>query len=51
MPPVNHDIADCFFVTFVEQPSKHILFIYENIWLDKLNATINVNKMLLPSIK
>ena len=45
------DIADCFFVTFVDQPPKHLLSIYENIWLDKLNATININKMLLPSIK
>ena len=45
------DIADCFFVTFVDQPPKHFLSIYENIWLDKLNATININKMLLPSIK
>ena len=45
------DIADCFFVTFKDQPSKHFLSIYQNIWLDKLNATININKMLLPSIK
>ena len=28
------DIADCFFVTFVDQPPKHLLSIYENIWLD-----------------
>ena len=40
------------FVTFVNQPPKHLNQpIYENIWLDKLNATININKMLLPSIK
>ena len=45
------DIADCFFVTFVDQPPKHLLSIYKNIWLDKLMATININKMLLPSIK
>ena len=45
------DIADCFFVTFVGQTPKHLLSIYENIWLDKLKATININKMLLPSIK
>ena len=45
------DIADCFFVTFVDQPPKHLLSIYENIWLDKLNVTININKVLLPSIK
>ena len=25
------DIADCFFVTFVDQPPKHLLSIYENI--------------------
>ena len=45
------DIADCFFVTFIDQPPKHLSSIYKNIWLDKLNATINTNKMLLPSIK
>ena len=38
-------------VTLVDQLPKHLLSIYENIWLDKLNATININKMLLPSIK
>ena len=45
------DIADCFFVTFVDQLPKHLLSIYEDIWLDKLNAIININKMHLPSIK
>ena len=45
------DIADYFFGTFADQPPKHFLSIYENIWLDKVNATININKMLLPSIK
>ena len=34
---------------FADQPPKHLLSIYENIWLDKLNATISINKMLLPS--
>ena len=45
------DIADCFFVTFVDQPPKQLLSIYKNIWLDKFNATIDINKILLPSIK
>ena len=45
------DIADRFFATFVDQPPKHLLSIYENIWLDQLNATININKMPLPAIK
>ena len=44
-------IADCVFVAFADQPPNHLLSIYENIWLDKLNATISINKMLLPSIK
>ena len=50
-PQTKPDIDDCFFVTFVEQPPKYLLSIYENIWLDKLNDTTNTNKMLLPSIK
>ena len=45
------DITNCFFVTVAEQLPKHLSSIYENIWLNKLNATINKNKMLLPSIK
>ena len=39
------------FETFVEQTPKHLLSILEKIWLDKLNATINVNEMLLPLVK
>ena len=35
------DIVNRFFVTFVKQPPKHLFSISENVWLDRLNATIN----------
>ena len=50
-PSIQNQILPIVFCNVCREPPRHLLSIYENIWLDQLNATINTNKMLLPSIK
>ena len=44
-------ISSCFRVIFVEQPNKRNLDWCEDCWFSKLDAKININKMILPKIK
>ena len=46
------NIANCFDVIFLEQPKNTITLDWlEDKWYNKLNATININKLLLPKFK
>nr|CAB3263301.1 uncharacterized protein LOC108950347 [Phallusia mammillata] len=45
------DIAECFTVTFVEQPNVDRLDHCEAKWLKLTGATLNIQKMLLPKIR
>jgi len=44
-------ISECFIVTFVEQPSYDYLDICEDKWLNKISASINKHRIILPRIK
>jgi len=44
-------ISECFVVTFVEQPSYDDLDICEDKWLNKISASINKHRIILPRIK
>ena len=44
-------ISDCFRVIFIKQPNKKNLDWRENRWFLKLDAKININKVILPKIK
>ena len=44
-------ISDGFSVIFVEQPNKRNLDWCEDRWFSKLDAKININKVILPKIK
>ena len=44
-------ICHCFRVIFVEQPNKRYLDWCEDRWFSKLDAKININKVILPKIK
>jgi len=43
--------SECFIVTFVEQPSHDYLDICEDEWLNKISASINKHRIILPRIK
>jgi len=44
----NPDLADCDFITFANKPNNiGNLDIYESLWINKLNAKININKTIL----
>jgi len=40
-----------FIVTFIEQPSYDYLDICEDKWLNKISASINKHRIILPRIK
>ena len=44
-------MSECFIVTFVEQPSYDYLDICEDKWLNKISASINMHRIILPRIK
>ena len=44
-------ISDCFEVFFVDKPPRHKLDVFEAKWLKLLNATINIDKMILPKYR
>ena len=44
-------ISEYFIVTFVEQPSYDYLDICEDKWLNKISASINKHRIILPRIK
>ena len=44
-------IWNAFHIIYLEKPPKHRLDIAENFWIDKLKATINIQKTFLPSYK
>jgi len=44
-------LSDYFQVIFVEEPNPEILDWAEDNWLNKTNAELNLNKMILPRIK
>ena len=44
-------INECCIVTFVEQPSYDYLDICEDKWLNKISASINKHRIILPRIK
>ena len=44
-------ISECFIVTFVEQPSYDYPDICEDKWLNKISASINKHRIILPHIK
>jgi len=44
-------ISECFIDTFVEQHSYNYLDICEDKWLNKINASINKHRIILPHIK
>ena len=46
----NPDISECYSVIFVAKPEPHRLNFYEAKWHRTLNATINIQKMILPRI-
>ena len=48
---INQDIAHYFFVIFVKLLSNYLLPIFEVIWSDRLDATINISNMPLPTVK
>nr|CAB3263302.1 uncharacterized protein LOC108950347 [Phallusia mammillata] len=41
----------CFFVVFVQMPSPNLLDIFEDKWLNKIKAEINIQKMILPRVR
>ena len=43
-------ISECFIVTFVEQPSYDYLDICEDKWLNKISASINKHRIILPPL-
>ena len=49
--PTHNDIAFCYTVTFVENPGPAKLDKCEDKWFNKIGASINAKKMILPRIK
>ena len=48
---VNIDISLAFSVTFVDKPDrKSRLDFSESVWINRLEAVININKTLLPKV-
>jgi len=44
-------LSDCFQVIFIEEPNPKLSDWAEDNWLNKTNAELNLNKMILPRIK
>ena len=44
-------LADAFEIVFLEKPAVHRLDVAEDFWISKMNATINIRKTFLPTIK
>ena len=47
----NPELENSFKVIFVEEPPVESLDVHENLWLIRIKATINIQKMILPPVR